>query len=44
MGRSARSQNKEKLSRKEKQEMRKENEKLQEQLKTVRSQKFPKWR
>jgi len=35
MGRSQRSQNKEKLSRKEKLEMRKENEKLQDQLKTV---------
>lgn len=35
MGRSGRSQNKEKLSRKEKLEMRKDSEKLHEQLKTV---------
>lgn len=35
MGRSGKSQNKEKLSRKDKLEMRKDSEKLQEQLKTV---------
>lgn len=36
MGRSQRSQNKEKLSRKDKLEMRKESEKMQDQIKTVR--------